>query len=106
MEAELVCIDGKGRSSGMSVIRDGGFVFSCPLHLVRKILSKDCVLLSTLGHAMPYEVTVGMNGRIWVKGRSFQETIAIVNAISSAEHMTNEQIKVMVRRLADALAGF
>ena len=47
-----------------------------------------------------------MNGRVWVKGRSMPETIAIANVISSAEYMTNEQIKVAVRQAMDAIAGF
>ena len=36
MEAELVCIDSVGRSSGYGVIRDGGYMFKCPLNIVRK----------------------------------------------------------------------
>lgn len=47
-----------------------------------------------------------MNGRIWIKAKSTQETIAVTNAISAAEHMTNDQIRIMCKRLANALAGF
>ena len=37
MEPELVCIDGGGRSSGMGVIgREGGFLHTCSLNLIRK----------------------------------------------------------------------
>ncbi|XP_014786755.1 exosome complex component RRP40 [Octopus bimaculoides] len=36
MESEIVCINSQGKSAGMGVIRDGGFLFTCPLHLVRK----------------------------------------------------------------------
>ena len=37
MEPELVCIDGGGRSFGMGVIgRDGGFMHTCSLNLIRK----------------------------------------------------------------------
>lgn len=106
MEPELVCIDSTGRSSGMGVIRDGGFLLRCTTNLVKKLLSKECSLLKTLGTSLPYEAAVGLNGRIWIKGRSIKETIAIVNAIESAEYMTNQQMKVMVRKLLDALAGF
>ena len=35
-ESELVCIDGLGKSSGLGVIRDGGFMFACTLSLTRK----------------------------------------------------------------------
>ena len=36
MEPEVVCIDGQGRSSGMGVVRNGGFLFKTSLNLVRK----------------------------------------------------------------------
>ena len=64
------------------------------------------MLLKCLGESLPYETAIGMNGRVWVKGRSTKETIAIMNAVLSSEYMSNEQIKNMVRRLTDALAGF
>ena len=36
MEPEVVCIDGQGRSGGMGVVRNGGFLFTTSLNLVRK----------------------------------------------------------------------
>ena len=36
MEPELVCIDSAGHSSGMGVIRDGGYVLTTSINLVRK----------------------------------------------------------------------
>ncbi len=36
MEPELVCIDSFGRSAGMGVIRDGGFLLTTSLSHVRK----------------------------------------------------------------------
>ena len=36
MEPEVVCIDRHGRSSGMGVVRNGGFLFKTALNLVRK----------------------------------------------------------------------
>lgn len=62
--------------------------------------------MKALGNKFPFEVVIGMNGRVWVKGRTNKETVALSNAICAAEHMNNEQIKAMCRRLADALAGF
>ncbi|XP_064626629.1 exosome complex component RRP40-like [Lineus longissimus] len=106
MERELVCIGSNGKSGGLGVIKGGGLLFHSSLYLCRKILSPDCVLLKTLGRSMPYEIAIGMNGRIWIKGRSAGEAIAIYNGITCAEHMDNEQIKVMCKKLLDALAGF
>ncbi|XP_062600717.1 exosome complex component RRP40-like [Saccostrea cucullata] len=107
MEPELVCIDSHGKSAGLGVIgRDGGMLVQVPLNLIRKVLSQDCVLFKSLGKSLQYEVAVGMNGRIWIKCHTVMETIAVTNAISASQHMTNQQIQEMCRHLADSLAGF
>ncbi|KAL8558565.1 hypothetical protein ACOMHN_032498 [Nucella lapillus] len=106
MEPEVVCIDGLGRSGGMGVIRSSGYLFKTSLNLVRKVISPLCCLMKTLGSKLPFEVVVGMNGRLWVKGRTCQETIALANAVCASEHMTNQQITAMCEQLADNLAGF
>ena len=79
----------------------------CKSYYLRfRILSKDCPLLKLLGNTLPYETAIGMNGRVWIKGRSTVETIAIINAIDKSEFMSNDQIKVMVRQTVDRLRGF
>ena len=90
----------------LSTVTGGGFLFSVPLHLVRKLLSPDSILLKKLGQTLKFEIAIGMNGRIWARANEPKETICIANAIWAAEHMTNNEIKPMVDRLSDALAGF
>lgn len=82
MEPELVCVDSYGKKAGLGVLTGGGFMFTVPLHLVRKLLSPDCCLLKDLGASIPFEVAVGMNGRVWLRGRGIKETICLANAIS------------------------
>jgi len=105
-EPELVCVDSYGKKAGLGVLANGGFVLTVPLHVVRKLLSPDCPLLKALGKAVPFEVAVGMNGRIWLRGRTAKDTISLANAISAAEFMTNDECTRMVAKLADAMAGF
>ena len=71
-----------------------------------KLRLKTSVLLKNLGDTLKFEIAIGMNGRIWVRASNTKETIGIANAIWAAEHMTNSEITVMVKKLADALAGF
>lgn len=106
MEPELVCVDAYGKKSGLGQLTGGGFLFSVPLHLVRKLLSPDSVLLKELGKTLKFEIAIGMNGRIWARANQPKETICIANAIWAAEHMTNKEIVPMINKLADALAGF
>lgn len=107
MEAELVCVDSYGKKAGMGVLTGpGGFLFTVPLHTVRKLLSPDSNLLPTLGQQIPFEIAVGMNGRVWVRARSVKETVCIANAVECAEFMTRQEIAAMCNKLCDVLAGF
>ncbi|KAF6201826.1 hypothetical protein GE061_004221 [Apolygus lucorum] len=98
MEPELVCINDEGRKTNMGVL-SGGFVFRASLHLVRKILQRDCPLLPSLGSAFNYESAIGMNGVIWVKSQDPVSTIAVSNAILSAETMTPEELTTFCANL-------
>ena len=46
-----MCVDSYGKKAGMGVLDGGGFMFSLPLHTVRKLLNPETVLLQTLGRA-------------------------------------------------------
>ncbi|XP_005101671.1 exosome complex component RRP40 [Aplysia californica] len=105
MEPEVVCIDSYGRSSGMGVIRNGGFLFNASLNLVRKLLSPQCALVKSLGHRFQFELAVGLNGRVWAKSKSDIQTIAMANGIMASEFMDNNQIKAMCKRLSRAVSG-
>ena len=70
-----------------------------------RILRPNCPLLKTLGDMMPYETAVGINGRIWVKGRSTVETITIANIISNSEHCSDGDMKTFVKSRVHALSG-
>lgn len=62
--------------------------------------------MKSLGARFRFESAIGMNGRIWLKGRNIQEVIAISNAISLAEHMTNDEIELMCKKLGECIASF
>ncbi|CAG5135065.1 unnamed protein product [Candidula unifasciata] len=105
MEPELVCIDSYGRSSGMGVIRGGGFLIHTSLNLARKLLNPQCVLMKALGNRFKFEIAVGMNGRIWLNTQNDVQTIAIANAIFAAEYMDNDQITSMCKKLSRVMSG-
>lgn len=55
---------------------------------------------------MPFEIAVGMNGRIWIKARTTKQTMALARAIGLSEHMNNEEMSRMCRSFLDRQAGF
>uniref|UniRef100_A0A663F292 Ribosomal RNA-processing protein 40 n=1 Tax=Aquila chrysaetos chrysaetos TaxID=223781 RepID=A0A663F292_AQUCH len=65
MEPEMVCIDSSGRSSGMGIIGQDGFLFKVSLGLIRKLLAPKCEIIQELSQLYPFELVLGMNGRIW-----------------------------------------
>ena len=62
-------------------------------------LAEDSIILNILGGYLPFEVAVGINGRIWVKSTTISNTIILSNAILNSHHMTKEQMQVMVQSL-------
>ncbi|XP_054060793.1 exosome complex component RRP40 isoform X2 [Rissa tridactyla] len=68
MEPEMVCIDSSGRSSGMGIIGQDGFLFKVSLGLIRKLLAPKCEIIQELSQLYPFELVLGMNGRIWMEG--------------------------------------
>ncbi|XP_071446872.1 exosome complex component RRP40 [Hetaerina americana] len=103
MEPELECVDSRGKQAGMGVVADDGFLFSCSINVVRKILSPKCPLLKTLGREVPHEIAIGMNGKVWLKARSPRETIALMNAILAVEYISNEETIEMCAKIVKSL---
>ncbi|XP_049898789.1 exosome complex component RRP40 [Epinephelus moara] len=100
MEPELVCIDSSGRANGMGVFGAGGLLFTVSLGLVRRLLAPHSEILSDLQQLFPCELVVGMNGRLWVKSSSIQQTLIISNLLQSCDTMTTQQRQQLFRRVA------
>lgn len=105
MEPELVCVNSVGKKGKLGPLEQDGFIFTCSLNLVRKILNPECQLLKILGCKIPYDIAVGMNGKIWLRAKSIKETIAVGNAILAAELLTGEEIIPMCDDAVNALKG-
>lgn len=99
MEAELECINPTtGRADGFGELK-GGYVFKCSLGLCRRLLDPKTPILALLGEHFPFEIAVGMNGRVWVNSESVKNTIMLANAIQTSEYLSTEECKAMVEGL-------
>nr|XP_033772861.1 exosome complex component RRP40 isoform X1 [Geotrypetes seraphini] len=101
MEPELVCIDSCGRAVGMGVFGHEGLLFKVSLGLVRKLLAPQGEIIQELGKIYPFEIVIGMNGRIWVKAKTTQQTLIVANILEACEHMTAEQRKQVFAKFSD-----
>lgn len=68
-----------------------------------RLLSPSCDLLEALGKYFKFELTVGLNGRVWVNSPSVVHVIAISNAILNSEYKTAEECIAMVNSIAERL---
>lgn len=103
MEPELVCMDSQGKENDLGILSSDGMMFTCSLSLVRKLLNPDCPLFKMLGRNQAYELAVGINGRVWIKARTVQETIAVANAILAAEYTVPSEMQKLCARIEKTL---
>ncbi|XP_062332292.1 exosome complex component RRP40 [Osmerus eperlanus] len=101
MEPELTCIDSCGRANGMGVFGAGGLMFKVSLGLVRRLLAPQSEVVKDLENLFPFELVVGMNGRVWVKAKSLQQTLIVANLLESCENMSALQRQALFRRVVD-----
>jgi len=98
METELVCTSAANKGDGFGELV-GGYLFKCSLGLARGLLYETNPVLNALGKRIPYEIAVGMNGRVWIYSQSVTNTILISNAILNAEHLPTRHVESMVQQL-------
>lgn len=67
------------------------------------LLRENCPVLAALTRELPYEIAVGVNGRIWLKAHSLKETVALANAISALEQSGCAEIDKICGNLGDFL---
>lgn len=70
-----------------------------------RLLSSECSLMKSLGERFPFEVAVGMNGTVWVKGRSLEETLVICNIIKTAEHIPENMMEQYLTKAMKKVKG-
>ncbi|XP_077331398.1 exosome complex component RRP40 [Lithobates pipiens] len=103
MEPELACIDGSGKANGKGVIGQDGFMFKVTLGLVRKLLTPQNDIVQELMNAFPFEMVIGMNGRIWIKAKTTQQTLIVANLLEACEFLTAAQRKQVFAKFSDSV---
>lgn len=85
-ESELICMDSIGKKQKLGVLRDG-FMFNGGVSLARKLRGNDFPLIGLIQQhvRVPFEIVVGMNGRVWLKTNHERDTIAVANIIIASQ---------------------
>jgi len=98
MEPEIVCMSQKNKADGYGELQTG-FMFQVSIGYAKTLLDQDAFVLTALGRRTPFEIAVGMNGRVWVNTPDIAQTIVIANTIMHAEFLRQGQITDLVDRL-------
>ncbi|XP_021890833.1 putative exosome complex component rrp40 [Carica papaya] len=102
---ELSCTDASGKAAEFGLLKEG-FMFETSTGLSRMLLSSpSCPVLEALGSKLSFEIAVGLNGRVWVKGVDPRTTIIVANAIMNSESLSGVQQRIMVKKLLDKITG-
>ena len=95
MEPEIACKAANGKVSGFGKL-DGGILVKCSLDLCRQLLTRDCAVLKFLGKKIPYEIAVGLNGRVWINSQTHKHTMLVAEVIRNSEILSEDRIEKMV----------
>jgi exosome complex component RRP40 len=100
MDPELSCVNSRGKAGefGGEGFVDGLLV-RCSIRLARALMYKSNTCLRALGQSLPFEVAVGMNGRLFVKSPSPATTMLVVAALQNSEHLNEADTVAMVAAL-------
>ncbi|KAM5193169.1 exosome complex component RRP40 [Mantella aurantiaca] len=103
MEPEMACIDSSGKANGKGVIGQDGLMCKVSLGLVRKLLTPQNDIVQELMNVFPFEMVIGMNGRIWVKAKTIQQTLIVANLLEACEYLTATQRKQVFAKFSDSI---
>lgn len=82
-DAAIVCHDPQtGKSAGYGQLKEGNII-SVSLGFARHLLFKGHPVLEELGAIYSYELAVGVNGKIWVKGPDNKTTLLICQRLQN-----------------------
>ncbi|WVR06251.1 hypothetical protein IAU60_003281 [Kwoniella sp. DSM 27419] len=85
MEPEIECFDpNTGKAEGFGELK-GGLMISCSLQLCRNLLNPKFPVLPALAASIPFEIAVGLNGKVWFKTETVSESIALKRVIEGVD---------------------
>lgn len=111
MDPEIVCYNpSTGKSEGMGELK-GGTVFDLSQGTCRRLLMSrqredgGIAVLESLAEKLAFEIAVGRNGLVWVKGGSIKETLSVGRALQETDKgsLTIEEQEKLARKLLKQL---
>lgn len=67
------------------------------------LLQPKVAVMDALGSVLKFEITVGMNGRVWIKGDNPRGTLVIANILRKGDEAEELREKVMLEYTAGVI---
>jgi len=96
MEPEVSCVSltsKHGWMTGQAIFGElkEGYMFTCDQELAVMLANPQCDVLDVLGTHFPYEVTAGVNGRVWVNSERPSTTIVAARMMQLARTFATKE---------------
>lgn len=99
IEPEMECVDSAtGQAGGYGELK-GGHVFDVPLAYARALLYEGGPVLEAIGEIAPYEIAVGMNGKVWVSADDLKTTWKVAKCIQQGQKWAREDVSANVSKI-------
>ena len=67
------------------------------------LLQAKVGVVEALGSVLKFEMTVGMNGRVWIRGDNPRSTLVVVNILRKGDEAEDQREKVMLELAAEVI---
>lgn len=102
IEPEVSCVSESLKAEGMGELKNGFLVnVSCSFARRLSLLSNN--FLGEIGKMIPFEIVIGMNGRVWINSSSVRATIILCNAIRKANSLPFSQQHSFIKTSAKSI---
>nr|CAI5848883.1 unnamed protein product [Callosobruchus analis] len=92
MEPELVCIDSYYKAGKLGILPNQGFLLNISLSLTQSLLDIENPLLRSIGKKIPYEMALGVNGKVWINCKKSKEVIYLMKVFDVAERELHKNV--------------
>lgn len=99
IEPEMECVDSTtGLAGGYGELK-GGHVFDVNLAYARALLFEGGPVLEAIGEIAPYEIAVGMNGKVWVNADDLKTIWKVARCIQEGQRWSPEEVVANVSKI-------
>ncbi|PHJ17750.1 exosomal 3 -5 exoribonuclease complex subunit [Cystoisospora suis] len=85
----------------------GCLVVDLPFPLAMSLSAPHCFVLESLGEQIPFEIAVGANGRVWIRGKTSTDAILVYNILLASygkeRHVTQAIINTLIAKRREGI---